>query len=104
MSSARKRSSLSKAHAEIDHLKQQAMLNDHHYSTLKCAAETIAMKFDDAVEDVRDTFNRVINHAIALGLDADQFLRCWREGDRAGCREFDFEVEHAKEQAPKGRD
>lgn len=29
MSSARKRSNLNKAYAEIDHLKQQAMLIDH---------------------------------------------------------------------------
>ena len=32
-------------------------------------------------------------------LEADQFLRCWREGDRAGCREFGFEADHAKEQS-----
>lgn len=46
MSSARKRSNLNKAYAEIDHLKQQAMLTEFHYSTLKHVAEVIAAKFD----------------------------------------------------------
>ena len=40
---------------------------------------------------IKQIYNRVINHAITLGLDADQFLSCWREGDWAGCREFGFE-------------
>lgn len=40
---------------------------------------------------ISEIYNRVINHAISLGLDADQFLSCWREGDWAGCREFGFE-------------
>lgn len=40
---------------------------------------------------ISEIYNRVINHAITLGIDADQFLTCWREGDWAGCREFGFE-------------
>ena len=58
----------------------------------------------DVVEDVRDTFNRVIDHAVDLSLEADQFLRCWREGDWAGCREFGFEADHAKEQSAEAGD
>ncbi len=40
---------------------------------------------------ISQIYNRVINHAISLGIDADQFLSCWRVGDWAGCREFGFE-------------
>lgn len=36
-------------------------------------------------------FSRVIQHAITLGSEAAQFLRCWNEGSWGGCREFDFE-------------
>lgn len=39
--------------------------------------------------------NRVINHAINLDTDADQFLSCWREGDWSGCRKFGFEPDIA---------
>lgn len=44
-----------------------------------------------AVEAERQVFNRVIDHAISLLNEADPFLRCWREGNWDGCREFDFE-------------
>jgi hypothetical protein len=37
-------------------------------------------------------FNQVINHAIKLGIDADVFLSCWREGDWDGCKEFAFDA------------
>lgn len=42
-------------------------------------------------KSVEEIYNRVIGHAINLGLEADQFLRCWNEGDWDGCREFGFE-------------
>lgn len=45
------------------------------------------------LEQVRSTFCAVINHAISLGLGADGFLRCWNEGDWAGCAEFGFHVD-----------
>lgn len=44
-----------------------------------------------AVSGVTQEFNRVIDHAIAQGIEAAVFLQCWREGDWAGCREFGFE-------------
>lgn len=47
----------------------------------------------DEVEKVRSTFCAVINHAIGLRLEADAFLRCWNEGDWAGCAEFGFVVD-----------
>lgn len=42
-------------------------------------------------DKAQNEFNRVIQHAITLGSEAAQFLRCWNEGNWNGCREFDFE-------------
>lgn len=42
-------------------------------------------------DEVRVIYDRVIQHAIKLGMDAGPFLSCWNEGDWDGCREFDFE-------------
>lgn len=36
-------------------------------------------------------YNRVIDHAVTLGLEAADFVRCWREGNWEACREFGFE-------------
>lgn len=36
-------------------------------------------------------YNRVVDHALTLGLEASGFLRAWREGDWSACREFGFE-------------
>lgn len=44
-----------------------------------------------AVESERHVFNRVLDHAISLNLEAGDFLYCWREGNWDGCRAFDFE-------------
>ena len=51
-------------------------------------------------ESVQDEFNRVISHSIEQGLDAAEFLRCWREGDWSGCKEFGFEPNMASYTAP----
>lgn len=40
---------------------------------------------------VQVEFNRVLEHAIRLGVDAPAFLRDWQEGNWEGCKEFDFE-------------
>ena len=40
---------------------------------------------------IRNEFNRVINHAIDLGVETSEFLQCWREGDWEACKEFGFE-------------
>lgn len=40
---------------------------------------------------VHAEYNRVIEHAIKLGVEAAPFLHCWNEGNWAGCREFGFE-------------
>lgn len=40
---------------------------------------------------VQAEYNRVIEHAIKLGVEAAPFLRQWNEGDWDACREFDFE-------------
>lgn len=41
-------------------------------------------------EQVRQDFCAAIDHAISLGLEGADFLRCWNEGDWDGCAEFDF--------------
>lgn len=46
-----------------------------------------------AHRDAANEFNRTINFAIDIGMEADQFLRCWREGDWEGCKEFGYAVE-----------
>lgn len=50
--------------------------------------------------EVRAEFNRVISHAIGLGIEAAAFLQCWREGDWSACAEFDFTPGKASLQEP----
>lgn len=42
------------------------------------------------IENVRNIYNAVIQHALSLGFEADAFLHCWNEGDWEGCAEFGF--------------
>lgn len=78
---------------------------DHQNQDLDVAAQSKIARLrqqihaDDAkialLEQGIADFNAAINHAIDLGLEAADFLRCWREGNWSGCAEFDFAVSEA---------
>ena len=56
--------------------------------------------------NVQAEYNRVIQHAISLDIEAGAFLTCWNEGDWEGCLEYDFtpDLEAMKGDAPKPSD
>ena len=52
----------------------------------------LTKKRDDLQQGLQ-CFNEALDFAIKQGLDGIEFLRCWREGNWNGCREWGFPEE-----------
>jgi hypothetical protein len=68
------------------------VLNNQAMIELSNALSRATTYAEQGGNSMQDEFNKAIDFAIKQGIDAYDFLTCWREGDWEGCREYGYDT------------